>query len=219
MDQVGETLDAVVIGAGWAGLGIAYCLRQAGLNYCVLERARIGETWRTQRWDSFHFNLPNCYSVLPGDTYDGNDPEGFMTHTEFFAYLDDYSRRHNLRVLCSTPATKLDVDGTFRVHTPGGTLRATSVVVASGSLNRPRRPPVASKLVGPFQIDASDYRNAAQLPSGAVLVVGSAQSGCQIAEDLALAGRKTYLSRPYRSTAAQVPRARYCRLDGGDRPL
>jgi putative flavoprotein involved in K+ transport len=137
MDQVGETLDAVVIGAGWAGLGMAYCLREAGLDYCVLERARIGETWRTQRWDSFHFNLPNCYSVLPGDTYDGNDPEGFMTHTEFFAYLDDYSRRHNLRVLCSTPATKLDVDGTLRAHTPGGTLRARSVVVASGSLNRP----------------------------------------------------------------------------------
>lgn len=81
MDEVG-VLDAVVVGAGWAGLDVSYMLAQSDMRHCVLERGRIGETWRTQRWDSFHFNLPNIYSVMPGDRYDGADPEGFMTHIE-----------------------------------------------------------------------------------------------------------------------------------------
>ncbi|RVC83866.1 FAD-dependent oxidoreductase [Mesorhizobium sp. M4A.F.Ca.ET.022.05.2.1] len=195
MDEAG-VLDAVVVGAGWAGLGVSYALAQADMRHCVLERGRVGETWRTQRWDSFHFNLPNMYSVMPGDSYDGADPEGFMTHTGFVTLLEDYARRRRLPVRTGVSVTKLEAsNGLFRVVTPEQTWLAKNVVVASGSLNRPRRPPSASALTGgPVQLDASDYRNAGDLPAGAVLVVGSAQSGCQIAEDLILAGRETYLA-------------------------
>lgn len=191
-----DVLDAVVVGAGWAGLGVSYLLSRYDMQHCVLERGRIGETWRTQRWDSFHFNLPNIYSVMPGDRYDGPDAEGFMSQMEFVALLEDYAQRNRLPVRTGVSVKKLDSsDGIFRVVTPERTWRAKNVVVASGSLNRPRRPASASKLRdGPAQLDASDYRKAGDLPAGAILVVGSAQSGCQIAEDLILAGRETYLA-------------------------
>lgn len=195
MDEM-DVLDAVVVGAGWAGLGVSYMLAQSDMRHCVFERRRIGETWRTQRWDSFHFNLPNMYSVMPGDRYDGPEPEGFMSQMEFVALLEDYAQRNRLPVRTDVSVTKLDSsNGIFRVVTPEQTWRAKNVVVASGSLNRPRRPVCASALTdGPVQLDASDYRKAGDLPAGAVLVVGSAQSGCQIAEDLILAGRETYLA-------------------------
>ena len=191
-----SVLDTVVLGAGWAGLGVSYALARANMRHCVLERRRIGETWRTQRWNSFHFNLPNIYSVMPGDSYNDAEPEGFMTHTAFVTLLENYARRHQLPVHTGVAISKLDSsDGLFRVVTPQQTWWAKSVVAASGSLNRPRRPAAASALVnGAVQIDASDYRNASALPAGAILVVGSAQSGCQIAEDLILAGRRTYLA-------------------------
>ena len=195
MDETG-VLDAVVVGAGWAGLGVSYMLARSDMRHCVFERRRIGETWRTQRWDSFHFNLPNMCSVMPGDRYDGPEPEGFMSQMEFVALLEDYAQRNRLPVRTDVSVTKLDSsNGMFRVVTPERTWRAKNVVVASGSLNRPRRPASASTLTGgPVQLDASDYRKAGDLPAGAVLVVGSAQSGCQIAEDLILAGRETYLA-------------------------
>lgn len=195
MDKMG-VLDAVIVGAGSAGLAVSYMLAQSDVQHCVLERGRIGETWRSQRWDSFHFNLPNMYSVMPGDHYDGADPEGFMTHTGFVRLLEDYALRCRLPVRTGVSVTRLEAsDGLFRVVTPEQVWRSKNVVVASGSLNRPRRPPSASALTdGPVQLDASDYRNAADLPAGAVLVIGSAQSGCQIAEDLILAGRETYLA-------------------------
>ncbi|RWC59000.1 MAG: FAD-dependent oxidoreductase, partial [Mesorhizobium sp.] len=159
MDEAG-VLDAVVVGAGWAGLGVSYALAQADMRHCVLERGRVGETWRTQRWDSFHFNLPNMYSVMPGDSYDGADPEGFMTHTGFVTLLEDYARRRRLPVRTGVSVTKLEAsNGVFRVVTPEQTWLAKNVVVASGSLNRPRRPPSASALRGgPVQLDASDFR-------------------------------------------------------------
>jgi putative flavoprotein involved in K+ transport len=204
MDEMG-VLDAVVVGAGWAGLGVSYMLAQSAIEHRVFERGRIAETWRTQRWDSFHFNLPNIYSVMPGDRYDGPDPEGFMTHTEFAALLEDYARRHRLPIKTGVSVTKLDsYNGFFRIVTPEQTCYAQSVVVASGSLNRPRRPALSSALPERLeQLDASDYRNASCLPAGAVLVIGSAQSGCQIAEDLILAGRETYLAA---SHIGRIPR-------------
>jgi putative flavoprotein involved in K+ transport len=162
----------------------------------VLERARIGETWRTQRWDSFHMNTANLTTVMPGDRYEGPDPEGVMTRDAFVALLESFAARHRLPVALGTPVTELSArNGVYRLATPGGTLSARNVVIASGSQNRPRRPPHAASLPsGLHQIDASDYRNAAALPGGAVLVVGNAQSGGQIAEDLAEAGRTVFLA-------------------------
>jgi putative flavoprotein involved in K+ transport len=193
-----DTLDAVVVGAGWAGLGASYYLAQAGLRHCVLERNRIGETWRTQRWDAFRLNTPNWGSVMPGDQYDGSDPDGFMTRDEFVALLEGFAARNCLPVETHTPVTELSPNSepdAFRVLTPRGALWARNVVVASGSLNRPRRPAAARALPSTLmQLDASDYRNPAALPAGAVLVVGSAQCGGQIAEDLVQANRTVFLA-------------------------
>ncbi len=194
---MGDILDVVVIGAGWAGLSISHGLRTAGIPHLVLERGRIGETWRSQRWDSFHFNIPRVLTVLPGDRYDGSDPEGAMTRDEFVAMLEDYTARHQLPVHAGEPVievTPAPADR-FLVRTPGRSLVARNVVVASGSLNRPKRPAV-SRQVPPHlsQLDASDYRSAASLEPGAVLVVGSGQSGGQVAKDLADAGRNVFLA-------------------------
>jgi putative flavoprotein involved in K+ transport len=143
-------------------------------------------------------NTPKFQAVMPGDCYDGPDPEGFYTRNEFVVLLEDYARRCRLPVATDTPVTALTCDGEDRIYrliTPTGDFTARAVVVASGSLNRPRRPELARALPpGLPQIDPSVYRNPDALPPGAVLVVGSAQSGGQIAEDLAIAGRVVFLS-------------------------
>ncbi|MDQ0321342.1 putative flavoprotein involved in K+ transport [Pararhizobium capsulatum DSM 1112] len=209
-----DILDAVVIGAGWAGLGVSHALTQRGLRHKVVERARIGETWRTQRWDSFRINTPNSQTVMPGDSYFGPDPDGAMTSDEFVALLEDYADRHDLPVETGAPVTDLVAsDGLYRVTLPRGPLWARNVVIASSNQNCPARPPFSALLPANIQqIDASAYRNASALDSGAVLVVGSAQSGGQIAEDLVQAGRTVFLStgqvgrlpRMYRGTHISV---------------
>jgi putative flavoprotein involved in K+ transport len=198
MTSMDRPFDAVVIGAGWAGLGVSYVLVKAGLSHRVLERGRIAESWLTQRWDSFYLNTPKLLAVMPGDRYEGSDPEGFYTRDEFVALLEDYARRYRLPVQTSTPVTALTRDGktgVYRLTMPAGELAARAVVIASGSLNRSRRPE-AARVLPPslMQIDTSAYRSPGALPPGAVLVVGSAQSGGQIAEDLAMAGRAVFLS-------------------------
>src|SRR5215218_9271266 len=193
-----DCFDVIVVGAGWAGLGASHYLTRAGLRHRVLERSRIGETWRTQRWDAFRLNTPNWGSVMPGDEYDGPDPDGFMTRDEFVALLEGFAARNCLPVETNTPVSELSLDGArgaYRLETPQGALWARNVVIASGSLNRPRRPAVTRALpLDLLQLDASDYRNPAVLPAGAVLVIGSAQCGGQIAEDLAQAGRRVFLA-------------------------
>ncbi|MCA1408420.1 NAD(P)-binding domain-containing protein [Ensifer sp. IC3342] len=191
-----DILDAVVVGAGWAGLGVSHALMQRGLHHKVLERGRIGETWRTQRWDSFRLNIPNVQTVMPGDTYIGSDPDGAMTSGEFVALLEDYAGRHGLPVETGTPVTDLVASGgLYRLTIPRGLLWTRNVVIASSNQNCPTRPPFSALLPPDIhQIDASAYRNASDLASGAVLVVGSAQSGGQIAEDLVLAGRTVFLA-------------------------
>lgn len=192
-----DTLAAVVVGAGWAGLGVSNALKRADISHCVLERRSIGDTWRTQRWDSFRMNTPNSRSVMPGDAYNGPDPDGFLTRDKFVAVLEDFAERNRLPVESNTPVTELarNDDGTYRLATPRGTWRARSVFVATGSLNRPIRPACAA-MIPPslLQIDASDYRCSTALPPGAILVVGSGQSGGQIAEDLVEAGRRVFLA-------------------------
>ena len=201
-----DILDVAVVGAGWAGLGVSYALQQLGLSHLVLERGKIGETWRRQRWDLFHMNTPNLYTVLPGDRYDGPDPEGAMSRDAFVALLEDYASRHGLPIRAGTPVVSLTSapDGLFHLATPDGELRARAVVAATGSLNRPRRPQEAAAVPADLlQIDATHYRNPAALPPGAVLVVGSAQSGAQIADELAAAGRSVFLAT---GTARRLPR-------------
>ncbi|MDX8521515.1 NAD(P)/FAD-dependent oxidoreductase [Mesorhizobium dulcispinae] len=190
-------LDVVVIGAGWAGLGISHGLRRSGVSHVVLERGRIGETWRSQRWDSFHFNIPRVLTVMPGDHYDGSDPEGAMTRDEFVGMLEGYVSRNSLPVQIGESVTEVTPDGAngYHVRTQSRMLNARNVVVASGSLNRPRRPAVSQRIPAFVrQIDASDYRSATALEPGAILVVGSGQSGGQIAKDLSDAGRQVFFA-------------------------
>jgi putative flavoprotein involved in K+ transport len=194
---VSDILDVVVIGAGWAGLSVSQGLCAAGVPHMVIERGRVGETWRTQRWDSFHFNLPNVLSMLPGDRYAGDEPEGAMTRDEFVALLEDYANRHSLPVHLGEAVVEVTPDTTigFVIVTDARKVTARNVVAASGSLNRAKRPALSRQIPERIaQIDASSYRSAAGLEPGAVLVVGSGQSGGQIAKDLADAGREVYLA-------------------------
>ena len=198
MTSNANVLDAVVVGAGWAGLGVSHSLARRGLRHSILERGRIGETWRTQRWDSFRMNTPNVQTVMPGDSYDGTDPFGALTRNQFVALLEDFTKRNGLPVEPDTTVTELaggQENGEYRLTTSRGTLLARNVVIASGNMNCPVRPPWAAALPPSLrQIDASDYRSAAHLPAGGVLVVGSGQSGAQIADELVEAGRTVFLA-------------------------
>ena len=192
-----QVLDAAIVGAGWAGLSVSQALKSRGLRHVVFEKNRICETWRAQRWDAFYMNTPNVHTVMPGDRYEGDDPEGFMTRDEFVAMVAEYAQRHELPVQANTAVTLVrpHAEAGFELVTSRGTTRARNVVVATGNLNVPRRPPAASKLPATVtQMDGSDYRCASLLAPGAVLVVGCGNSGGQIAEDLARSGRKVFLA-------------------------
>jgi len=192
--------DAVVVGAGPAGLAASWHLGRRGVRHVVLERGRIGETWRTQRWDSFTLNTPTWMSRLPGGGADPGPPDGFVPRDAWIAHLDDYARRSGLPVRTGVQVTSLEVrpDGSFEVRVGGPrpeTFVARCVVVASGAQREPRIPALATGLpAGVAQVHTAAYRNAGLLPAGAVLVVGSAQSGGQVAEDLLDAGRAVCLS-------------------------
>ena len=188
--------ETVVIGAGQAGLAVSHELEQRGVEHVVLERGRIGQRWRT-RWESFCLVTPNWTVRLPGAPYDGDDPDGYMPRDEIVAYLERYAAgfgapvREGIKVtsLAEAPA------GGFLLQTSDGEIRAKSVVVATGAYQRAHRPEAAGTLpAGLPQIDAEEYRSPAELPPGSVLVVGSGQSGCQIAEELHEAGREVFLA-------------------------
>jgi putative flavoprotein involved in K+ transport len=191
-----QILDAVVIGAGWAGLGVSYALKQAGFRHRLIERGRIGETWHTQRWDSFKMNTPNVQTIMPGDEYVGPQPEGVMTRDEFVVMLEGFAARNHLPIELDTLVVKLvGENGTYFISTDRSEVHARNVVITTGNLNCPRRPTWSDALPHDMhQIDSSSYRNPADLPEGAVLIVGSGQSGGQIAEDLLKAGRTVFLS-------------------------
>jgi len=194
--------DVVVVGAGQAGLGISYFLQQAGRKHIVYERGRCGESWLSQRWDSFTLNTPNAMNVLPGLPYDGSEPDGFWPPDEQIAYFRRYVERFALPVVTGVTVSSIERndDGRhFVVQTLAGgqaaaSVLARAVVVASGSQQTPKLPPVHTQVPGDvLQLHTAGYRNAAALPPGAVVIVGSGQSGCQIAEDLLAAGREVYM--------------------------
>lgn len=198
--MVDSTLDTVVVGAGQAGLGTSYFLQCDGRKHVVFERSRIGETWRSQRWDSFQLNTPNFYSTLPGLPYEGAEPDGFWRHEELVSYLERYVAHFGLPVRTGVTVRSIGQDkanGHFIVRTDAAgaaPVSCRSVVIASGIQQAPKFPEFSLKVPGTVtQIHTASYRNAAALPPGAVVVVGSAQSGVQIAEDLAACGREVYL--------------------------
>jgi putative flavoprotein involved in K+ transport len=192
-----ETVDVVVVGAGQAGLATSFELSRAGVEHVVLERGRVAETWRG-RWDSFCLVTPNWTVQLPGGAYDGDDPDGFMLRDEIVAFLERYASSFAAPVRPGVEVTALraGANGGFVLDTAAGAqIHARSVVVATGAYQRPHRPAAAVDLPASIhRLDADDYRNERGLPAGAVLVVGSGQTGCQLAEELREAGREVFLS-------------------------
>ena len=191
-----ERIDVVIVGAGQAGLAVSRELTEAGIAHVVLERGRVGQTWRG-RWDSFCLVTPNWFLQLPGYPYEGDDPDAFMLRDEVVAYLERYAAGFEAPVREGIEVTALSSgpDGGFLLETSAGEIMAGTVVLGTGAYQRPHRPAGAATLPEDLhQIDVEDYRNPAELPSGPVLVVGSGQSGCQIAEELHRAGREVFLA-------------------------
>jgi putative flavoprotein involved in K+ transport len=194
---LGERVDTVVVGAGQAGLSASWHLTRRGVEHAVLERGRVGQEWRQARWDSFVLNTPNWGQQLPGFAYDGPEPDGFAPLTEVIAYLEDYAASFAapVREGVSVTALRAAHGGGYRLDTDTGPIDARAVIVATGAYQRPTPSPLRDAAPpGLFQQHTAEYRNPAGLPDGAVLVVGSGQSGCQVAEDLVGAGRTVYLS-------------------------
>ncbi len=195
MDLPSRT-DTVVIGAGQSGLAASHLLSAAGREHVVLERrASLGGGWQ-DRWDAFRLVTPNWASALPGYPYDGADPDGFMPRDEIVARTARYAEVVGAPVVTGVAVERLvPTDPGFRLETSAGPVEADHVIVATGSFHVPRRPPIAAALpTRVTQLHTHDYRHERLLPDGAVLVVGSGQSGVQIAEELMDAGRETYLA-------------------------
>lgn len=192
-----ERIDVVIIGAGQAGLATSRELSGAGVDHVVLERGRLGETWRG-RWETFCLVTPNWSVQLPGFPYDGPEPDGFMPRDEIVEYLERYAGSYGAPVREGVDVASLaraDGDGSFVLRTSAGEIRARHVVVATGAYQKPYRPRGASSLPRDvLQIDVEQYRSPSKLPTGRVLVIGSGQSGCQLAEELVEAGREVFLA-------------------------
>lgn len=192
-----EHVETLVIGGGQAGLTLSHMLGRRGCKHLVLERARIAERWRTERWEGLRFQFPNWSVGLPDYPFPHVDPDGFATSPEIVDFLTAYADFVGAPVRCGVAVRKLhrqtDKSG-FIAETSDGPVEATNVVVATGPYQQPIVPKLLEEVTGVFQVHASKYRAPDQLPPGAVLVVGSGASGAQIAEELLRADRHVYLS-------------------------
>ena len=177
---------------------MSYHLRQRGREHVILERRRIAERWRTERWDSLHFQLPNRWLELPGKPYEGPDPNGFSHHSDVIGFIADYATEIAAPVRTGVEVTSLRADeggGGYLLKTTDGEINSRHVVVATGPFQRPWIPDFGRALPSAvYQTDTTHYRNPAELPPGAVLVVGSGNSGCQIADELLRSGRHVFLA-------------------------
>ena len=188
--------DVVVIGGGQAGLAMSHCLGQRGIEHVVLERGRIGERWRSERWDSLRLLTPRWQSRLPGWSYRGADPQGFMSRREVIRYLEGYARSFAAPVEQGVTVEAVERAGArYQVSTDRGTWRAPAVVVATGHCDRPSVPPFAAALSRDLvQVVPSGYRRSGELPPGGVLVVGASATGIQLAAEIHASGRPVVLA-------------------------
>src|ERR1700722_15846705 len=187
--------SAVVVGGGQAGLSASYWLTRAGLDHVVLEKKTTMHKWRDERWDAFCLVTPNWQCKLPGHDYDGPDPHGFMVKDQILDYLDRFRQKLDAHVLENVEVLSVEKLGDrFQITTSDGACTADAVFLATSLYGKPSAPRAAERIPEEIlQIHTADYRNAQVLPEGEVVVVGSGQSGAQIAEDLHLAGRKVHL--------------------------
>jgi putative flavoprotein involved in K+ transport len=192
-----EEIDTLVVGGGQAGLAMSAHLSERGVPHLVVERHRIAERWRTERWDSLVANGPAWHDRFPPMEFAGTPPESFPPKDRVVAYFEAFAERIEAPVRCGVEVTRAERDagtGGFRVETSEGPIRARSLVAATGPFQRPVVPPLVPNDSGVLQVHSSAYRNPDRLPEGAVLVVGAGASGSQIADELLRAGRRVYLS-------------------------
>ncbi len=196
MSSTQSHYSVVIVGAGQAGLSVSAHLSARKIDHVIFEKHRIAHAWRSQRWDSFCLVTPNWQCQLPGFPYAGPEPKGFMPRDEIVAYVEGFARAIDAPVREGVAVTRVARGdaGPFRIETATGPVTADAVVLAVSAYHQPNVPALAGALPPEVtQIHSSAYRNPAALPEGAVVVVGSGQSGCQIAEDLHLAGRTVHL--------------------------
>ena len=200
-----EQVDTIIVRGGQGGLATSYHLTLQGREHVILEQAeRAAEAWR-HRWDSFTLITPNWMTRLPGAEYQGDDPDGFMPRDKVIAYFEEYVEQLELPIRYRVRVTSVEpIEAGYLVRTDQAEFKAANVVIATGLYQQPKIPPFSTNLPLEIrQLYSSEYRNPEALPAGAVLVVGSAQSGCQIAEELYQSGRKVYLSV---GSAGRLPR-------------
>lgn len=189
--------NTVIIGGGQAGLAMSHCLVARGIDNVILERGRIAERWRSERWDSLRLLSPNWMARLPGYRYEGDEPDSFMTMPQFTRYLEAYASSFEAPVQSNTTVTSVERTDTggFRVITDQGEWRALNVVVATGFCDIPRVPAMAAHLSPKIrQVTAPEYRNPEGITPGNVLVVGASATGLQIADELRRAGREVTIA-------------------------
>ena len=202
-----EKVEVVIVGAGQAGLAMSAHLGKFGIPHLVLERQRIAERWRSERWDSLVANGPAWHDRFPDLEFEGFGPDSFVPKEDIANYFVAYAEKIRAPVRCGVEVKRVQrkADGPgFRVETATGTIEANYVVAATGPFQRPLVPSIIPDEAGFKQIHSSSYRNPKQLADGAVLVVGAGSSGVQIADELRASGRQVYLSvgphdRPPRS--------------------
>ena len=208
IEVIMEKVETVIVGAGQAGLSTSYYLKQRGREHLVLEQTdKVGGAWRNDRWDSFTLLTPNWTIKLPGAHYAGDDPDGFMPRAEIIAYFENYVEKFALPVQYGTSVTEvtqLENGSGYQVTTNDKTFHAKNVVMATGQFQKPKIPAFSTNIpANILQLHSGKYRNPGQIPDGAVLVVGSGQSGTQIAEELYQSGRTVYVCV---GSAPRVPR-------------
>ena len=192
-----EKTDTLVVGAGQAGVAMSEHLSNRGVTHLVVERHRIAERWRSERWDSLVANGPAWHDRFPGLTFSDFDPDAFAPKERVADYFVDYAEMIKAPVRCGVEVREVRRNvgrPGFRVETSDGVIEANNVVAATGPFQKPVIPDLVSDDAGIMQIHSNAYRNPGQLPEGAVLVVGAGSSGAQIADELLRCGKRVYLS-------------------------
>ena len=192
-----EKIETLIVGGGQAGLAMSEHLSRRGMPHLIVERNRIAERWRSERWDSLVANGPAWHDRFPGRTFSDIDPDGFAPASKIVEYFVAYAEQIEVPIRCGVEVKSLhrNADGSgFRAETSTGVIDATNVVAATGPFQRPIIPAVVPADAGIVQLHSNAYRNPAQLAKGAVLVIGGGSSGAQIADELLRAGKRVYLS-------------------------
>ena len=192
-----EQIDTLIIGGGQAGLVMSHALSKRGREHSILERGRIAERWRSERWDGLHFQTPNLLVGLPDYPLAHDNPNGFASAARIAEFLTEYARFISAPVRHGVAVTRLARDGgagQYLLETSAGPMISNNVIVATGPFQRPVIPPMLPRDAAVMQLHAAEYRSPGKLPDGAVLVIGAGASGAQIAEELMRAGRKVFLS-------------------------